>query len=181
MTVAVLGEARPPAKTQWPSASSRSLNASMAAIVFGGAPVGVRSLLLRTPLPQSDNASRICLEELSGMPVVKDPRAKTWLGRMISSSQSPEPGGPRAKPSATTSVDGSQSRSCELRKLGALLGQRTRTVHTARRGLRPTARLAVALLPYSARLCLMEDPTPFYNGAVRPSITSWMISATNQA
>src|SRR5512143_1265591 len=32
MTVAVLGEPRPPAKTQWPSARSRSLNASMAAI-----------------------------------------------------------------------------------------------------------------------------------------------------
>src|SRR5829696_8706131 len=35
MTVAVLGELRPPAKTQWPSASSRSLNALMAAISVG--------------------------------------------------------------------------------------------------------------------------------------------------
>src|SRR5919205_2913532 len=32
MTVAVSGEARPPAKTQWPSARSRSLNTSIAAI-----------------------------------------------------------------------------------------------------------------------------------------------------
>jgi hypothetical protein len=44
-----------------------------------------------------------------------------------------------------------RSRSRELRKLGALLGQRTRTVHTARRGLRPTARLAVALLLRTCR------------------------------
>src|SRR5580693_8866862 len=35
MTVAVLGAARPPAKTQWPSAWSRSLNTSMAAISSG--------------------------------------------------------------------------------------------------------------------------------------------------
>jgi hypothetical protein len=35
MTVAVLGEARPPAKTQWPSAWSRSLNTSIAAISSG--------------------------------------------------------------------------------------------------------------------------------------------------
>src|SRR6266542_895005 len=35
MTVAVLGELSPPAKTQWPSASSRSLNALMAAISVG--------------------------------------------------------------------------------------------------------------------------------------------------
>lgn len=32
MTVAVLVDARPPAKTQWPSALIRSLNASMATI-----------------------------------------------------------------------------------------------------------------------------------------------------
>src|SRR5664280_202288 len=35
MTVAVLGDPRPPAKTQWPSAMSRSLNALMAVISDG--------------------------------------------------------------------------------------------------------------------------------------------------
>src|SRR5262249_55316712 len=87
MTVAVLGDARPPAKTQWPSASSRSLNALMAAISVGvaepvlssitetrycisdhllrfGAPlVGGRSPLLRTPLPRSDTASQISFKD----------------------------------------------------------------------------------------------------------------------
>src|SRR5262249_38056657 len=37
MTVAVSGPPRPPAKTQWPSARSPSLNTSMAAISSGGA------------------------------------------------------------------------------------------------------------------------------------------------
>ena len=37
MTVAVSGEARPPAKTQWPSAWSRSLNTSIAASSSGAA------------------------------------------------------------------------------------------------------------------------------------------------
>ena len=83
MTVAELGDPRPPAKTQWPSAWSRPLNTSMAAISSGvarpavssitetrycitdhllwfGAPLaGGRSPLLRTPSPRSDTASRM--------------------------------------------------------------------------------------------------------------------------
>src|SRR5262249_11082532 len=79
MTVAVLGDPRPAAKTQWPSARSRSLNASMAAISVGVAEPVLSSMtetrycirdhllwfrgrpswataapLLRTPLPRSD-------------------------------------------------------------------------------------------------------------------------------
>jgi hypothetical protein len=87
MTVAVLGDPRPPAKTQWPSALSRSLNALIAAISDGvarpavssitetrycisdhllwfGAPLaGGRSPLLRTPLPRSDTASRMSFKD----------------------------------------------------------------------------------------------------------------------
>src|SRR6266571_9211133 len=44
MTVAELGAARPPAKTHWPSASSRSLNALMAAISSGVARPAVSSI-----------------------------------------------------------------------------------------------------------------------------------------
>jgi hypothetical protein len=44
MTVAVPGDARPPAKTQWPSACSRSLNALTAAISVGVAESVVSSI-----------------------------------------------------------------------------------------------------------------------------------------
>src|SRR5215212_9193155 len=44
MTVAELGDASPPAKTQWPSAWSRSLNALMAAISSGVAEPAVSSI-----------------------------------------------------------------------------------------------------------------------------------------
>src|ERR1700744_2477971 len=44
MTVAVLGAPRPPAKTQWPAAWSRSLNTSMAASSSGGARPAVSSV-----------------------------------------------------------------------------------------------------------------------------------------
>src|SRR5260370_7876709 len=87
MTVAEAGDPRPPAKTQGPSAWSRSLNTSIAAISSGvakpavssitetrycishhllwlWAPVaGGRSHLLRTPPPRSDTASRISFED----------------------------------------------------------------------------------------------------------------------
>src|SRR6266536_4411616 len=45
MTVAVLGAARPPAKTQWRSALSRSLNALMAACSSGVAKPAVSSIM----------------------------------------------------------------------------------------------------------------------------------------
>src|SRR5512146_2789899 len=82
MTVAVLGAPRPPAKTQWPSASSCSLKASIAAISSAvpesvlssstesrysaigfiscrhvAAPSGRLSQLLRTAPPRSDTCS----------------------------------------------------------------------------------------------------------------------------
>src|SRR5207344_732807 len=44
MTVAELGAARPPAKTQWPSATSRSLNTSIAACSSGVARPGVSKI-----------------------------------------------------------------------------------------------------------------------------------------
>ena len=47
LRLAVLGEARPPGEHPVASASSRSSNASIAAMVFGGAPVG-RPLTLTT-------------------------------------------------------------------------------------------------------------------------------------
>jgi hypothetical protein len=79
ITVAVLGDASPPAKTQWPSATSPSLNVSMAAISSGVAefvrssitetrycivrsspllgPRGGHSPLLRRPMVRSDTAN----------------------------------------------------------------------------------------------------------------------------
>src|SRR5262249_4411821 len=53
MTVAVSGAARPPAKTQWPSASSRSLNSSMAAISLGVA----------EPVLSSITETRYCISD----------------------------------------------------------------------------------------------------------------------
>src|SRR5271165_3248845 len=53
MTVAELGAARPAAKTQWPSASSRSLNASMAAISSGVA----------EPVLSSITETRYCISD----------------------------------------------------------------------------------------------------------------------
>src|SRR5579872_2362005 len=94
MTVAELGAARPPAKTQWPSAWSRSLNTSIAAsssglarstvsvitetrycipiISYGpGRPSrAARSPLLRTPRPRSDTAPRFFFKDLRYVPGV---------------------------------------------------------------------------------------------------------------
>src|SRR4030095_11023190 len=53
MTVAELGDASPPAKTQWPSASSRSLNALMAAISDGVA----------EPVLSSITETRYCISD----------------------------------------------------------------------------------------------------------------------
>src|SRR5580704_9591001 len=91
ITVAVPGAARPPAKTQWPSAASRSLNASIAAISSGRALAPDARHLARSAV-LSITETRYCISDhllCFGAPLAggRSPLLRTALPRSDTASR----------------------------------------------------------------------------------------------